>query len=99
LAKQPQEARVKMVRVPSQRNYVCHWYNSVFSSRKVKPLVERYPIATTCKNGVLSGSEPNATDRRPLLRSAVLYPGRVSDAVGWSGVLTCRVRPVKPTAP
>lgn len=39
------------------------------------------------------------TDRRPSPRSALVYPVRVSDAVGWPGAVACSVRPVKPGVP
>ena len=55
--------------------------------------------AMMCINGVPSCSLPNCTLSRPLLKSVVLKPGSVSDAVGSPAFVMCIVSPAKPAAP
>src|SRR5690348_10945318 len=47
----------------------------------------------------LAGSVPKLTESRPLLRSALVYPANVNDAVGLPAAVACSVKPVKPVAP
>jgi hypothetical protein len=47
----------------------------------------------------LTGSVPELSEMRPLLRSAVVNPEKVTEAVGLPGAVACSVSPVNPVAP